>query len=132
MKSISELGAPLAALLTLTYFGSPAEPVSAATNVTTGSCPRLTATPYTIAGTSMGGSHYVILVANENCAQVSSWVKKIVAQHVSGTPDDTKPLSGGPPGYTCEASPDGRGHPYQGKCEKNGDKNTGFSWVMGG
>jgi len=100
--------------------------------VTTGTCPRLSATPYVIAGTTMGGSHYVLMVANEDCAQVSSWVKKIVAQHISGPPDETQSIGGGPSGYTCEASPDGQGHPYQGKCEKNGDKNTGFSWIMGG
>jgi hypothetical protein len=112
------------------FFVVAAPPALAA--VTTGSCPRLTATPYVIAGTSMGGSHYVIMVANEDCTQVSAWVKKIVAQHMSGNPDDSKPFGGGPAGYTCEASPDGAGHPYQGRCEKNGDKNTAFSWIMGG
>lgn len=72
------------------------------------------------------------MVSNEDCAQVSAWIKRIVAQHMPGSPDDTKPFNGGPSGYTCEASPDGRGHPYQGRCEKNADKNTAFSWIMGG
>lgn len=131
MKAVNYAVLTIAACAGIALFVFSARPAQAA-NVTTGSCPRISATPYVIAGTSMGGSHYIIMVANEDCAQVSSWVKKIVAQHISGAPDETKPIDGGPGGYTCEASPDGAGHPYQGKCEKNGDKNTAFSWIMGG
>jgi len=111
-------------------FAFSARPAQA--GVTTGRCPTLTATHWVIAGTSLGGSRYIIMVADEDCAQVSSWVKKIVAQHISGKPDEDQTLNFGPAGYTCTASPDGGGHPYQGKCEKNGDKNTSFGWIMGG
>ena len=100
-------------------------------NPTTGSCPRVTATRYVAGGGLLSGSHYIVMVANEDCAQVASWVKKIVAQHVPGAADEDTNVKG-PGGYTCTASPDDKGHPYQGKCEKNGDANTGFSWVMGG
>lgn len=99
---------------------------------TTGTCPRLTATQYVAGdGGVLKGNHYVIMVANEDCAQVEGWVKKIVAQHVPGQPDEDTKVKG-PAGYACTASPDDRGHPYQGKCEKNGDSNTGFQWIMGG
>ena len=130
MKPINYALTAIAILAAAIFFVSAGRQAQA--NPTTGGCPRVTATPYVIAGTTMGGNHYTVLVANEDCAQVASWIKKIVAQHMSGAPDDTAPFKGGPAGYTCEASPDGRGHPYQGRCEKSGDKNTGFTWVMGG
>ena len=114
----------------IALFAFSPRPAQAAT--TTGGCPRLAATPYVIAGTTMGGSHYMLMVAHEDCAQVASWVKKIVAQHLSGAPDEDMTIPGGPSGYNCTASLDGRGHPYQGKCEKNGNKDTAFSWIMGG
>lgn len=129
VKAIHYDAAVIVVCLGLALFLLCARPAQAA-NVAHGSCPILTATPWVIASTNISGNQYVITVANEDCAQVSSWVKKIVSQHMSGPPDKDQLLSGGPPGYTCKASPDGRGHPYQGKCEKNGDKNTGFIWVM--
>lgn len=132
MKRTKILLTAIAPLFGIALVVFAARQTQAAPNITTGSCPKITATPYVLAGTSMGGSHYLIMVAHEDCAQVSSWVRKIVAQHISGAPDDDVPFKGGPAGYTCTASPDGRGHPYQGGCQKNGDKNTGFSWVMGG
>ena len=129
MKAISRALIVIAAGFAIALFVF--APHQAQATTTTGGCPRLAATPYVIAGTAMGGSHYVIMVANEDCAQVSSWIKKIVAQHLSGPPDENMSITG-PAGYSCSASLDGRGHPYQGKCEKNGNKDTAFSWIMGG
>lgn len=132
MRQISIIITATVVLFAAVFFVFATRQTQAAPNVTTGSCPRLTATPYVLAGTSMGGNHYVIMVASEDCTQVEAWVKKILAQHISGPPDDTVPFKGGPAGYTCTASPDGRGHPYQGGCQKNSNKNIGFSWTMGG
>jgi hypothetical protein len=106
-------------------------PPAAAQGMTAGTCPRLTATPYVLAGTSVGGSHYIVMVSNVSCSNAASWIKTIVAQHLSGPPDEDMTVKG-PSGYTCRASLDGRGHPYQGRCEKNGAKGTGFQWTMGG
>lgn len=130
MKKISHALSAIAVCFGIALFVLAARQAQAAP--TTGGCPRLAATPYVIAGTTMGGSHYTVLVANEDCAQAASWIKKIVAQRLSGTPDEDMPIKGGPAGYSCTASLDGRGHPYQGKCEKDGNKDTAFSWVMGG
>ncbi len=130
MRSIQATLALIAVVFGVALFGV-AERPAAAQDVTTGTCPRLTATPYVIAGTAMGGSHYVVMVANVKCSQAASWIKKIVAQHMSGPSDEDMTVKG-PAGYACRASLDGRGHPYQGRCERNGAKDTGFQWVMGG
>ena len=130
MKSIQGILTLLAVVFGIAIFETAAQPVQAQT--TTGGCPRITATQYVAGdGGVLKGNHYIIMVANEDCAQVAAWVKKIVAQRVSGPADEDTKVKG-PAGYACTASPDDRGHPYQGKCEKNGDGNTAFSWVMGG
>ncbi|HLI96735.1 MAG TPA: hypothetical protein VKT72_11705 [Candidatus Baltobacteraceae bacterium] len=130
MRSIQAVLALGAVVVGVALFGV-AESSAAVQDITTGTCPRLTATPYVIAGTAMGGSHYVVMVANVSCAQAAPWIKKIVAQHLSGPADEDMTVKG-PAGYSCRASLDGRGHPYQGRCEKNGAKDTAFQWVMGG
>ena len=129
MRAIQAIPALVAVVFGVALYGAGAP--AGAQDVTTGTCPRLSATPYVLAGTSMGGSHYVVMVANVNCTQAESWIKKIVAQRLSGPPDEDMTVKG-PQGYSCRASLDGRGYPYQGRCEKNGAKETAFQWVMGG
>ncbi len=129
MRSIQAILALIAVVFGAALYSAAPRP-AAAQDITTGTCLRLTATPYVIAGTSMGGNHYIVMVGNVTCTQAASWIKAILAQHLSGPPDEDMTVKG-PSGYTCRASLDGGGHPYQGRCEKNGAKDTGFQWTMG-
>ena len=66
------------------------------------------------------------------CSLATTWVKKLAAKTLPGTKQNTHFPVTGPAGFTCEASPDSKGHAFTGSCEKlvkAGAEKLGFDWT---
>jgi hypothetical protein len=70
------------------------------------------------------------------CSAAESWVKKLITDHIAGKPGlpTYPPLTNGPPGFVCEATPDLRGHAWAGHCNRTNSPPGGgvakpaFTW----
>jgi hypothetical protein len=67
------------------------------------------------------------------CTTATTWAKKLAALHLTNTrPNSHSPITG-PAGFSCEASPDRKGHAHTGSCRKLNAKTrtvTGFDWTL--
>lgn len=103
---------------------------AAATAATT--CPALKGPTWSI--TARTGTKYALQTfGGYRCSTATTWAKKLAARKLSNThPNSHSPIIG-PAGFTCEASPDRKGHAFTGSCRKVNQKTkivTGFDWTF--
>jgi hypothetical protein len=88
--------------------------------------------PAWVFSTTKGTKYSLETFGGYKCALATTWVKKLAAKTLPGTKQNTHFPVTGPAGFTCEASPDSKGHAFTGSCEKlvkAGAEKLGFDWT---
>lgn len=95
-------------------------------------CPSFAGPAWSITGRT--GTKYALeTFGGYACSTATTWSKKLAARTLPNTSPNSHSSIGGPGGFTCEASPDRKGHAYTGSCRRLNTKTrvvTGFDWTF--
>ena len=81
-------------------------------------CPGFTG-PMWDFSTTKGTKYSLETSGGYKCSLATTWVKKLAAKKLPGTKENTHFPIAGPAGFTCEASPDSKGHAFTGSAKSS-------------